>query len=184
MCSRTKGVDTKGACTMKERGKMIAPYEQSVGEHPKKVRPTRVEHAKRIEFVRKMLTTGVSKAAIKRALRGTYDVRYRTAENYVARARERILQMTGKPRAEHVADSYEFYRKVQADPKEKCIVRLKARERIDKLLGLETPQRRELSGAGGQLEPDIGIEQSRANLLAIIDAELKRRELEPGDVVD
>lgn len=77
----------------------------------------------------------------------TYDVRYRTAENYVARARERILQETGKPKAEHVADSYEFYRMMQVDA-DKDIDKIKARERIDKLLGLETPQRYEHSGPG------------------------------------
>lgn len=165
---------------------MIALNEQLVGEQHKRVRPTRVEHAKRIEFVRNMLASGFSKGEIKTVTKATYGIKSSTVGRYVSRARERMLQETGKQKAEHVADSYEFYRKIQANPDEKSIVRLKARERIDKLLGLETPQRRELSGAGGQPEPepDIGIEQRRANLLAIIDGELKRRELEPGDVMD
>jgi len=136
---------------------MIAPNEQSGGKRKKHIRPTRAEHAKRIEFVRKMLGAGATTQDIKAAMRSTYDVRWKTIYRYLARAREQLLAATGKPRADHIAESFELYRQVQADPKEKGLVKLKARALIDKLLGLETPQRHEHSGPG---ESPIQLQQA------------------------
>jgi hypothetical protein len=56
---------------------------------------------------------------------------------YISHAREANLQVLTIPRPEAVADSYNFYLSVIADPKAKDRDRLQARLLIDKLLGLQ-----------------------------------------------
>jgi hypothetical protein len=97
------------------------------------------ELEERIDFAYKLLCRRLYKSDIKRALKQRYSMPARTCEDYIARARERIVAETGESKPEHRAKSLAFYESVLADPEEKAADRIRAQERIDKLLGLEEP---------------------------------------------
>jgi len=110
---------------------------------------TKSEHRKRIDHVVTLLSMGTRSGDVKRALKATYQISGRQAERYMSRARKKILDETGKPRQEHIADSYSIYKQIVEKTGSEQI-KLKARARIDKLLGLDAPKRHEVSG------PDAG----------------------------
>jgi hypothetical protein len=100
-------------------------------------KPTKEQLEERIERTREMLASGLQKRVIKRRLAKRYGVNPRTCETYLARARELIVQASGRARPEWRAESLAFYESVIADRLASTRDKVKARERIDKLLGLE-----------------------------------------------
>jgi hypothetical protein len=99
---------------------------------------TAEEVCERVEFTRELLAAGRNFGEIKRQLRAKFgEIGHRQIARYVARAREKNLKVLGIPRPEAVADSYNFYLSVIADPKATDRDRLQARLLIDKLLGLQ-----------------------------------------------
>lgn len=78
-----------------------------------------------------------------------YGISSRTVERYLRRAREQMVEETGQPKDVLRAESVEFYRTVCQDSDAEDRDRIKARERIDKVLGLEAPQQFEHSGRNG-----------------------------------
>jgi hypothetical protein len=59
-----------------------------------------------------------------------------TTAAIIARAREIIVERTGRSRSEHVADAFAFYSQVVRDPETSTSEKLRARGAIDSLLGL------------------------------------------------
>jgi hypothetical protein len=82
----------------------------------------------------------VHDADIECSLVEKYGANRRTAQSYLARAKRALLEAARRSRDEHVADAYAFYCAVISDPNAKHADKLKAQERIDKLLGLYAPQ--------------------------------------------
>ena len=74
----------------------------------------------------------------------------RTIERYLARARKKIRQATKKPPEWHRLRALKFYESVVSGPDAEMGERLRAQERIVKLLGLEAPTRHHLGGNGGK----------------------------------
>jgi len=93
-----------------------------------------------------MRTRPMLKGQLKDLIKREFRVEWRMAEIYITRARERLLQRLDQVKREHRADSLAFYEGVisgeEAGPGEK----IRARERIDKLLGLEAPMQIAHSG--------------------------------------
>ena len=102
-------------------------------------KPTTEEIAERIELCRSMLLRRVPKATIKKAFRTRFGAKlsHRTIERYLARAREALLADLTRGRQTHRADALGFYESVLADHTASLRDKVKAQERIDKLLGLE-----------------------------------------------
>jgi hypothetical protein len=103
----------------------------------KPVRPTKAQIEERIQACVKLLSQGKRKEEIKKAVMRQYDVVARTVEVYLSRARVILLKQSQKSATEHRADSYALYLEIASDTKAARRDRIKARERIDKLLGLE-----------------------------------------------
>lgn len=108
---------------------------------------------------RGLLAKCVNDCDIKRSVATKYGISTRSVERYLRRAREQMVAETGQPKDVLRAESVEFYRTVcQTQPVrgpdgEPPLVttrdRLLARERIDRVLGLEAPQKLEHSGRDG-----------------------------------
>jgi hypothetical protein len=135
------------------------------------MKPTKQEHARRIEICRNLLAQRATKGVIKRYLKAEFGTSARTAERYLARAKQLLLLETQKPKEEHVADAYAFYNAVVADTSNKVETRIVAQSRIDFLLGLQSPVKIANTDKDGN---DLPAESRRAELAAIID-ELRRR---------
>jgi hypothetical protein len=102
-------------------------------------KPSVEEVAERIELCRSMLLRRVPKATIKKAFRQRFgqDIDHGTIERYLTRAREAMLVDLTRGRQNHRAGSLAFYESVLADHNASLRDKVKAQERIDKLLGLE-----------------------------------------------
>lgn len=123
-------------------------------------RPTRQQQQDQIELTRKLIAQGQSKGDIKRALYAAYNVSPRTVERYLARAREFLLAESQRPQPEHRSESLAFYHQILTDKDATPIVKLKARERIDKLLALELPQKLTFTDPTGDNPLTIRLEAS------------------------
>jgi hypothetical protein len=66
------------------------------------------------------------------------------ARGYVKEARELLMQDLLRSKEEHRCDALAFYRSVILDPNASTVDKIRARERIDKLLGLEQPVKAEV----------------------------------------
>jgi hypothetical protein len=81
-----------------------------------------------------------------------------------------MLEETGKSREQHVADSYSIYTRIVEKTKSEQ-TKLKARARIDKLLGLDAPKRHEISGPdAGPITSEVHVKEA---LRSLSDEELR-----------
>ena len=104
-------------------------------------KPDKKEHQKRIKMCVELLTRGFRDGEIKREVSTRYDCSPRTVERYLRRAREELALELGAPRAEHKARSLDQYRAILRTGGLAPALLIKAQERIDKLMGLESPHK-------------------------------------------
>ena len=119
---------------------------------PRAPRATHRERDTRISLVRKLISARMTNGEIKRAMATQFGLSPRTAEGYISRARAEIMEDLGRSREDHQADAYTFYCAVVGNREASNRDKIKAQERIDKLLGLESPAKisQELTGPGGE----------------------------------
>ena len=110
---------------------------------------TEAEVEERVTEVEKMLRAGpILKSQLVKFIKNKFEVQRRMAEYYIARARERMLLRLNRVKDEHRAESLSYYEGVILNPAATVREKVVARERIDKLLGLEVAQRLELEHSG------------------------------------
>ncbi|MFM8213833.1 MAG: hypothetical protein ACKN82_04235 [Pirellula sp.] len=119
----------------------VLPTQNASGQGANPGRTQEDQLEERIELTYRLLSDGMRKSDIKRALRDAYGVCARTAENYLARARELQLLDLREERDVHRGASLAFYRRILTDPTAKISDKLHAQKRIDDLLGLAVPFR-------------------------------------------
>ncbi|MCA9014062.1 MAG: hypothetical protein KDA74_25515 [Planctomycetaceae bacterium] len=92
-----------------------------------------------VRLIKKMLGMGKYSSDIKQAVAQEFQLSRRSVERYLKRARQEMVARMGVSLECHRAEAFYFYRSVinnqNAHPREQ----LRARERLDKLLGLEIP---------------------------------------------
>lgn len=113
-----------------------------------------------VRLVKKMLGMGKYSSDIKQAVAQEFQLSRRSVERYLKRARKEMMKRTEVAVAEHRSDAFHFYRSMINNPKAHPREQLRARERMDKLLGLDLP-------ANTHLEPDV----TPAELQAMSDEE-------------
>ena len=141
-----------------------------------------------VDLCVELLARRMTKGAIKAALKTQFDVAARSCETVLARAREEMLERSGRDKGQHRTDALAFYEAVLRDegsptvelspavkdesgnvvvpavirparPAPSAREKLHAQERIDRLLGLEVPQQVQLTGAdGGPIKALVGID--------------------------
>lgn len=110
-----------------------------------------------------------------------WGVHWKTVDRAMGRAREEIMQRLGRTKEQFRAESLAFYEAKTADPKASVADQVKARHRVDDLLGLDAPKKQEISGPKGspiELEHKIGkpidygrMEGLAKNLFGVPDAD-------------
>lgn len=134
-----------------------APPASSTLEPRKRGRRTtsNKQHGSIIDFVAMLLKRRARKSHIKRRVNEEFfkdnPVGARTIENYIARARILLIEISGKSKQDHRIDAILVYDSVITDPAATTAERLKAQEGLRQLLNLDEPptQKHELTGAGG-----------------------------------
>ena len=95
----------------------------------------------RYEFTGFLLSRRLYKSDIKRNLMRKYSVSSRTCETYLAEAKRRMVDRSGRSRDEHRMDSLAFYESIVSGPESDIRDKMNAQTRIDWLLGLEAPSK-------------------------------------------
>jgi len=102
-------------------------------------RPTSQEIQEREDLAFDLLSRCYHKSQIKKHFKEKYSCDARTVERYLSRARKRMDVQAAQGKSMLRAESFAFYSSVlrdnRATPREKIL----ARERIDKLYGLDAP---------------------------------------------
>lgn len=94
-----------------------------------------------------LIANGQYPSVVKRMIRETFGVKVAEEVNEVyVRAMDLLERRANKTRAQHAVDSLNFYLFLASDLRAGGYVRLTARERVDKLLGLELAARAALDG--------------------------------------
>lgn len=111
------------------------------------------ELKERIELTAHLLGQGLRKGEIKRELKARFKNRdgtpisARTCEAYLTRARRLLVEKSGVSKQEHARRSSWFYLSILWNPSASTAHKLRARENLDRLLGLDPPKQVELQGS-------------------------------------
>ena len=97
------------------------------------------KHMARIKMAKGLLERGLYDWEIKLLIAEKEDVSKRTVQRYLTKARQLMRKDTGRDREELRHDAISFYKSIISDQHAQPRDRLKAQERIDRLLGLEEP---------------------------------------------
>jgi hypothetical protein len=132
----------------------IPPELAAVPLLPEEPTPGAIELEIRYEFTlrlfRKALEKGTyTKGEIKRALKKQFGISPRTCENYLREARRRYAEERDMTRDEEVERSLGFYEGIVSNDRIEPGTRIRARERMDKLLCIEKPAEVKHSGTVG-----------------------------------
>lgn len=104
-------------------------------------RPTDAQKQERIEMTYKLLSRGKRPAQITEAIANKYGCgRLTVRREYLTRAREMQLEQLRETKGVMISKSLAFYLSILEDSEVSPRDRLKAQERIDKLLGLEAQE--------------------------------------------
>lgn len=162
-------------------------YKNSAGAKAPKGPRAKIEAdiEERIEFVQNCLSRYVLKSEIKKLVREKYgEISHQSIESYLSRAKQRILAGIQKTREECRAQSVAFYESVLMDPNATTMERLKARQRLDAVLGTNAPTKVAVTDTDGK---DVSPDEARARVSDLARGVLNRignggtGAVDPGD---
>lgn len=119
-----------------------------------------------VRLIKKMLGMAKYTSEIKKAVQQKYGLSTRSVQRYITRARREMVKHTKSSIEDHVAEAYYFYRGILTDENSTQRDRLRARERIDKLLGLDSPTRTH--------KKELHLDLTPAQIQAMSDEELEK----------
>jgi hypothetical protein len=141
-----------------ERQELARAIEDTIGEADAEAseqtedaydRPTLAERRERLNFCVLMLQRHLYKSDIKRRMRTRYKgISARTIERYLSRARKVLVGRYRKLSANPKQDSVMFWLSLVQGPDTDIRTKMRARERLDKLLGLDRMTDEEDRNAG------------------------------------
>ncbi|WP_298861937.1 hypothetical protein [uncultured Gimesia sp.] len=101
-------------------------------------RRTKEQRTLILRLIKKMIGLGKYASEIKTAIADQFQLSPRSVERYLSSARREMRQRLETPLEQHRADSFYFYRSIIDSPESNTRDRIRARERIDKLLGTDS----------------------------------------------
>jgi hypothetical protein len=122
-------------------------------------RPGRKTHSskefqQRIELVAIQLSKRLPKHTVKQNIKEHFGVSARMAEEYISRARELLVDWSGKSLTEHFNEAAAFWLGVIQDPTKDFAYKMRAEENLERLYGLwRRPQRQPVGSPGTRSEP-------------------------------
>jgi len=120
-------------------------------QKPSGIKSTAKQVTSRVRETADLICSGYRRCQIHETICGKYGVSWRTAEEYSSRAREMLIEESGKPFAEHRAEVFGKYQEILRSKKTPRSEQLAALKGKRDLLGLDPPRRNELSGPDGEV---------------------------------
>jgi len=99
----------------------------------------RKQMRERVLMVAQLLARRLHRHEIKKVMRGKFGVGGRQTETYISRARELLIDRTGRSRDDHFSEAFCFYEGVLRDPGADIKDKFAAQAELNKLLGLYAP---------------------------------------------
>ena len=121
-------------------------------------RSTQAELQEREDFAYMLLSRCLLKSQVKAQLRKKFGdgLHHSTIEEYIRRARDRMLVEANRGKDVFRAESLAFYHAMLLDSNATINEKINARARIDRILGVDAPVKTEHTGAnGGPIEIDV-----------------------------
>lgn len=144
----------------------------------KRIRPAKTDVQARVEFVRELIAKRALTSVIKSKFREKFGpADHTTILRYMLRAREAILADASRTRSEMKAESKAFYETFLNDPKVSARDKIRAQERLDKLMGLEERKAIDLKA---EIVGEDATPQKVERIRRVLAAELERRGLATG----
>ena len=106
-----------------------------------KLYPTDRERDHRTDAAITLISNGVLDGQAKQLLSDKFQCSARTAGTYLSRARARLREHDGRPIDDVRSEALEWYRKIIRDASASVRDRIKARTRMDMILGIDAPTR-------------------------------------------
>lgn len=113
------------------------------------IKPTAKEVTKRIRQAADLICSGYRRTQIVDVMCTEYGVAWQTVQEYCRRARELLLEESGKPKEEHRAEVLGEYQVVLRDKEAAHSDKLQALKGKREMLGLDAPKRAEISTPEG-----------------------------------
>jgi hypothetical protein len=111
--------------------------------HPKS---TAAEIEKRIETCEMLIARRVTKTQIHAAMLQKFNIGWRQADRYAARARDRLMKRAGRSKDELRCESLALYESVIQSSNARTQDRIAAQREIDDLYGLKAPKCQKVTG--------------------------------------
>jgi len=127
-------------------------------------RMSKEQRALIVRLIKKLLCMGKYTSEVKTAIVREFHLSRRSVERYITSARREMVERLDISIAQHRAESFYFYRSVIESPRSTQRDRLRARERIDKLLGADSATRH---------KNEMEIDLSPADIRNMSDEELE-----------
>ena len=105
------------------------------GHGERNPRCTQEELEQRIEFTSYLLSRRLYKSDIKKQLARRYNLGSRACEDYISRARAKLVENSQRPREEHRIDSISFYESILRAPDTDMRYKMAAQEKLDWIFG-------------------------------------------------
>lgn len=129
---------------------------------PKRKRATKADQLRYVATARKLLETRAHENDIIKVVCNEFSIEERDAKKYLRLARAEILADTMRESEEHIADAFSFYLGIVRDRKQKLGDRIRAQDRIDRLLA----QAAERMGQSAEERENADILNRRLELIA------------------
>ena len=135
----------------------------------RKVKPTKAQFEQLIVLAVTAIKQGYNNSQNKAALKAKGVASTQTALEYMARARERIRSESDIPIDQLRSESLEFYKHLIRDPRTTIREKILARERFDKIMGLDAPVQAQVGGiAGAPIQiSELSDDDTRKAMLAV-----------------
>lgn len=132
--------------------------------------PSRAELSdQKLAFVRGLLEVRTPLGEIKATFGKKFNCNPRSAERFITLAYELMRLDTDKTPEDHKSDAYQFYSKIVGDASEKTVDRIRAQERLDKILGLEAEIKISTNGnTSVTIQPQLSREEEQAAVEAVL----------------
>lgn len=125
-------------------------------------KPTPEEKNTRIEFARNLLGQAKYPSEIKRALSEEFGITTRSAERYITDAVKQVREGIERSDIDLVSEAISVYQEIIRSKDSTDRDKIRARERIDKILGLEAPTRVAISNDYRDKLKELGIDPAKA----------------------
>ena len=119
----------------RKKGTIIRP-----GQRVPFKKATNEQIEERVTEIEMMLGRAMRRGQIVRVISEKHVVDWRTVDSYISRARENMLKRLNKTREEHRYDGLTFYESVILSNEASIADKIRARQRIDEMLGLDSPR--------------------------------------------